>query len=452
MYHIETFHQTLVNPWQQFVNAVKFCNFCGTKNTFIVNKKLQCIFGLLLLFYTANAQKNYKQGLVVLSNGDTVRGWIDYRNWKINPRVISFKKDSLSDDQKKYTTDDLISFQVTGFDVYRRAVVKKDMLPVEVASLSTLSDTTITDTVFLRTIVQGKVLSLYELYDFKAHYYIQDNVAEYMELVYKRYLVENNIDIITSNIYRNQLTKYAFDQHAGDKLMRKIERVEYNEHGLGPVVSALNKLAGDVSYVSDYNKKADVSFFAGAGAMYAGVKFSGQGLPGDMEFDSKVVPTFTAGVDVFALRNLKDLVLRFEVSYSAIKFSGTKLQPGVLVTKDTVGYVIKQNNITPSVSVLYNLIRKEKFRYYLGAQVGYNFSSYPTNHLTIYRYTGNYEVDNYIDFEKGWISIHAKTGAVINRRWEVGLTGLIGGAFVNYSGLSNRPAYYTLWVGYHFKK
>ena len=448
MYHIETFH----NPLHQVVNTVKFCNFCGTKNIFIVNKKLQCIFGLLLLFYTANAQKNYKQGLVVLSNGDTVRGWIDYRNWKINPRVINFKKDSLSDDQKKYTINDLLSFQVTGLDAYRRAVVKKDMLPVDVASIGSLRDSSLTDTVFLRTIVQGKVLSLYELYDFKPHYYIQDDGVAYRELVYKRYLVENSTDIITSNIYRNQLTKYAFDQHAGDKLMRKIEHADYNEHSLGPIASALNKLAGDVSYVSDYNKKTDVSFFAGAAAMYTDVKFSGQSVLSDMAFDSKVVPTITAGVDVFAVRNLKDLVLRLEVSYSAIKFSGTKLQSGNLVTKDTVGYVIKQNNITPSVSVLYNLIRKENFRYYIGAQVGYNISSYPINRLTVYRYTGNYEADKYFDFEKGWISIHVKTGTVINRRWEVGLTGLIGGGFLNYSGLGSRPAFYTLWVGYHFKK
>ena len=417
-----------------------------------MSKKLQCIFGLLLLFYTANAQKNYKQGLVVLSNGDTVRGWIDYRNWKINPRVINFKKDSLSEDQKKYTINDLLSFQITGLDAYHRAVVKKDMLPVDVASIGSLRDSSLTDTVFLRTIVKGKVLSLYELYDFKPHYYIQDDGAAYRELVYKRYLFENSTDIITSNIYRNQLTKYAFDQHAGDKLMRKIEHADYNEHSLGPIVSALNKLAGDVSYVSDYNKKADVSFFAGAGAMYTDVKFSGQSVLSDMAFDSKVVPTITAGVDVFAVRNLKDLVLRLEVSYSAVKFSGTKLQPGNLVTKDTVGYVIKQNNITPSVSVLYNLIRKENFRYYIGAQVGYNISSYPTNRLTVYRSTGNYEEDKYFDFEKGWISIHVKTGAVIDRRWEVGLTGIIGGGFVNYNSLSSRPAFYTLWVGYHFKK
>lgn len=431
---------------------LNFAIFAPPKTPFIVNKKLQLIFGLLLLFYTANAQKNYKQGLVVLSNGDTVRGWIDYRNWKVNPHVISFKKDSLSDEHKKYTTDELTSFQVTGFDVYRRAVVKKDILPVEVASLTTLTDSTVTDTVFLRTIVQGKVVSLFELYDFKAHYYIQDDGAEYKELVYKRYLLDNNIDIITSNIYRNQLTKYALDQHAGDKLMRKIEHAEYNEHSLGPVVSALNKLSGDVSYVSDYNKKTDVSFFAGAGAMYADVKFVGGSVMDDMEFDSKVVPAFTAGIDVFAIRNLKDLVLRFEVSYSAIKFSGTKLQPGVLVAKDTVGYVIKQNNITPSVSLLYNLIRKEKFRYYIGAQVGYSFSMYPANRLTMYRYTGNYEKDDYYEFEKGWININARTGAVINRRWEIGLTGLIGGGFLYYGNLGSRPRYYTLWVGYHFKK
>jgi len=408
-----------------------------------------------LLTCQLNAQKNYKQGLVVLLNGDTLHGWIDYRNWKVNPESIAFKKDSLSEDFQKFTTEDLTMFQITGFDRYIKAIVKKDMLPVELAALTSLPpDSTITDTVFLRTIVTGKVLSLYELVDFKPHYYIQDNSREYIELIYKRYLDEYNTGLITSTLYRNQLGKYATDQKADEKLVRKIARIAYNEQEIAPVVAALNKISGEVVYTSDYNKKSYVSFFAGAGGMYTKLKFSGQNetLSG-MDFKGKIVPVITAGMDIFALRNLRDLALRIQISYSSTEYKASKTMTSAFPTipGDTLEYDIKQNNFAPSVGLLYNFIRKENFRYYVGAQLGLTISSYPTNRLTRFAYNGKSITDNYLDYEKHWTMVTIQTGAVINSKLEIGLTGNIAGSFVNYSYISGKPSMYTLWVGYHFK-
>ena len=418
-------------------------------------KHLYCLIPLALLFCQLNAQKNYKQGLVVLSKGDTLHGWIDYRNWKVNPESINFKKDSLSEDVRKFTPEDITLFQITGFDIYIRAIVKKDMLPVEISALTSLPpDSTITDTVFLRTIVTGKVLSLYELIDFKPHYYIQDNSKEYIELTYKRYLAEDNTGLITSNLYRNQLGKYATDQKADEKLVRKIGRIAYNEQDIAPVVTALNKISGEVAYTSDYKKKSYVSFFAGAGGMYTKLKFSGEpSTLSGMDFKSKIVPVITAGMDVFALRNLRDLALRIQISYSPTEYKANKISTSAFPTipGDTLEYDIKQNNFTPSVGLIYNLIRKENFRYYLGAQLGYTISSYPTNRLTAYRFSGKSVTDNYLDYEKHWANVTIQTGAVISKKLEIGLTGNIAGSFVNFSGFSGKPTLYSLWAGYHFK-
>jgi hypothetical protein len=418
-------------------------------------KHLYCLISLALLFCQLNAQKNYKQGLVVLSKGDTLHGWIDYRNWKVNPESIRFKKDSLSEGFQKFTLEDITMFQITGSDMYIRAIVKKDMLPVVLSALRSLPpDSTITDTVFLRTIVTGKVLNLYELVDFKAHYYIQDNSKEYIELIYKRYLNESGTGLITSNLYRNQLDKYATDQKADEKVVRKIGRIAYNEQEIAPVVTALNKISGGVAYTSNYNKKSYVSFFAGAGGMYTHLKFSGENntLSG-MDFKSKIVPVITAGMDVFALRNLRDLALRVQVSYSSTEYKASKTTTSAFPTipGDTLEYDIKQNNFTPSIGLFYNIIRKENFRYYLGAQLGLTISSYPINRLTRFAYNGKSVTDNYLDYEKQWIIVNIQTGAVINNKLEIGLAGNIAGSFVNYSYISGKPSMYTLWVGYHFK-
>jgi hypothetical protein len=56
-----------------------------------------------------------------------------------------------------------------------------------------------------------------------------------------------------------------------------------------------------------------------------------------------------------------------------------------------------------------------------------------------------------LDFEKRWAIVNIQTGAVINKKLEIGLTANIAGSFVNYSYLSGKPSMYALWVGYHFK-
>jgi hypothetical protein len=417
-------------------------------------KRLICIFGIVLFSYQLHAQKKYIKGLVVLFNGDTLHGWIDYRNWKVNPKAINFKSDSLSEDHKKFTVEDLSYFEVKGFDVYRKAIVKKDVLPVDLPSLTTISDSIVTDTVFLRAIVQGKFVNLFELVDFKPHYYIQDSSTKYTELVYKRYLHDDNINLITRNIYRNQLIKYATDQHASGKLLHKIENLGYNAKELGSMVAAINKLSGEISYASDYNKNSEISYFAGVGTVYTGIKFNGPDtrLTG-MDFKNTISPLFTAGVNVYSPRNLRDLVLRFELSYHSAQYKGNKTMVSNFPTLggDTLEYVIKQNNITPAVSVLYNLVRNEKHRYYIGAQYGITFSSYPTNRLTIWKYNGKSVTEEYLVYKKSWTILNIKTGIEINRKWEIGLTGRVAGSFVNYTNISAKPTMYTLWVGYHIK-
>jgi hypothetical protein len=143
---------------------------------------LICLLGLCL---QVTAQKNYQKGHVVLTNGDTLKGWIDYRNWHVNPTSIRFKQDSLADNPHQFTTADISFFQVAG-DKYVKAFITKDMLPVDIGHL--VPDSTVnqqTDTAFLRMLVEGPVLNLYEVYDFKPHYYIQDSTKSYHELTYK---------------------------------------------------------------------------------------------------------------------------------------------------------------------------------------------------------------------------------------------------------------------------
>ncbi|NJK97917.1 MAG: hypothetical protein HC905_26095 [Bacteroidales bacterium] len=57
-----------------------------------IEKKVKFIvlFIGLILFNLAYSQENYIPGYVI-ENGDTLKGFIDYRNWEKNPNQIAFK-------------------------------------------------------------------------------------------------------------------------------------------------------------------------------------------------------------------------------------------------------------------------------------------------------------------------------------------------------------------------
>ena len=119
------------------------------------NKKLLLFSFLICIGISVSAQKNYLSGSVVLMNGETVKGLIDYRNWEQNPGQINFKINEGAVEQT-YTVNDIKAFEITGHDEYIRAIVVKDMLPVNANSLELEGvHKMVDDTVFLRSIVKG---------------------------------------------------------------------------------------------------------------------------------------------------------------------------------------------------------------------------------------------------------------------------------------------------------
>jgi hypothetical protein len=422
------------------------------QNTFILKRiALICLLGLCL---QVTAQKNYQRGQVVLTNGDTLKGWIDYRNWHVNPTEIRFKQDSLADNARQFTVTDISFFQVAG-DKYLKAFITKDMLPVDIGHLepdSTKNQQT--DTAFLRVLVEGPVLNLYEVYDFKPHYYIQDSTKSYRELTYKCTWGEVPNRMKIGNYFRGELIAYLILLPQYNlKLARRIENISYTDKEIGKVVAALNGLTGQsVPYVSNNSKKS-FSFYAGAGAIYSTMTFSGENayLKG-ADFGWKTGPVIMAGVEFFSERNFKQLSFRFEFAYSSIGYKADNLVKSSSTGIDTIHFEIKQRNIIPSATVLYHIVRKEKFRYYIGAQLAFNFSSYPANTLTAKHSYTIYpsKTNNYLSFDKYWPIINIKTGAIINRRWDVGITGSAWGRNFSNTTLHNKVKQYALWLGYHF--
>jgi outer membrane protein W len=407
------------------------------------------VFLVAILISTLSyAQPSYREGFVVNNSGDTSKGWIDYRQWERNPNAILFKKDLSVAQAQRFAIADLTYFEVTGSDRYFRAVVSKDIRPVQLHEVSeTDVDSTVADTVFLRVLLDAKI-SLYELIDTKPHYYIKETGKDYTELIYKVRVKEGRVQIYP--IFQDQLRYLLIAAGKPDNLQALLARTNYKERDLLKATESINRIiyGGNLSYKVEKIKQP-VSFYVGAGMVYSTLKYSGDKTFGaNLDYSSSFQPLFTGGVDMYIGRNHQRLVLRFDLSWYSLKYEGAN-HPTI---KDTITYNLKLNSFAPSLSILYNVINYPKSKLYIGAGIAYNFSTYPENDYTRkYVLTTHVQkMSPYLDLEEKWISINGKLGYLIANKFEIAAATRVGGQFSNFSGFSLKPSIYNLGVNYHF--
>jgi hypothetical protein len=176
------------------------------------NNKALFIF-LFVIFFLQNifAQKNYVEGHIVTFENDTLSGFIDYRNWKKNPKFISFRK------MKKsativYSPKEIKEFEV-GAEIYISTSVKIGTDPIKLKELSNNKEFSFTyEMVFLQTLIKGdKGLYLFRN-KIKSQFYIFEN-GSYKLLEYKQYIVNTEGEKLLreNKTYLSQLGQYLTD-------------------------------------------------------------------------------------------------------------------------------------------------------------------------------------------------------------------------------------------------
>lgn len=285
----------------------------------------QKILILLLLMGSLShvfAQVNFQPGYVVTQQGDTLKGFIDYRNWEKNPDAIVFRR-SADEAPKEYRASGVRSFAVAN-DRYVSAFVKVEDSPMRVGMLEFNPEFVFhTDTVFLRVLVAG-ARSLYFYDERKEHFYIQQD-GRFDLLMYKRYLRESSDGkkIITeTNTYIGQLKAYLSGGCPGTE--KALKRVAYNRASMEKVFAA---------YVGCNPKR--VSFEAKADrqpselGVLAGITLTTLSLnaePRDLlmatSYDQSV--NFTGGVfyDLMFRRNRGKWSVNNELIYTSYQASG----------------------------------------------------------------------------------------------------------------------------------
>ncbi len=195
-----------------------------------LHKRIVLLFLAILLAYPVFSQENYLSGFVLLSSEDTVHGYIDYRNWRINPDEISFKKD-LSDNKIIYTPLSCKGFGVMD-EIYESGIINTEISPTKTSQLDDKSELRIRiDTTFLQAIILGKKSLYYYVNDLgNEQFYIKKDTV-YELLIYKKYLKNGNQgrSIIENKKFIGQLLIYFNDCQT---IQSEIKKLEYRRKSI----------------------------------------------------------------------------------------------------------------------------------------------------------------------------------------------------------------------------
>lgn len=386
-------------------------------------------FYLLLLIALPSivfAQSNYHEGYVLKNNGDTVKGFVNYREWERSPKTIDFKTTISDDKATAYDAIAIRGFGIYGKERYISYIGTVTMGPTEFPNLSTGIDTTKkVDTLFLRQVATGKYLTLYANKDeIKSRLFIAGPGGAPIELIYYSYYNDVN-QIVSTAQYKGQLYLYVNKTSPGNKrLFNEINTLQYDYVDMEKVVDDINGVR--------YNNSLNSRFFWG---IALNMTTAEENLANYNDFVPKksktVAPKISWGMDFFNNPQVQHLIFRVEVSASYAN-------PRFNYTSSSYHLLYEYNQYTASVTpqILLNLYNKDNFKIYIDGGWAFNFSAY-SNNKTVAKYTdptlGSVTpVNNPYKLESYWSNFPLQTGVVLNKRWEVFATYIPGAAYTKY--------------------
>jgi hypothetical protein len=391
----------------------------------------QIIFLCLFFPFFSSAQVNYQEGIITKNNGETLKGFIDYREWATTPRSVNFKTNIGDKTIQSYAPDAIRSFEVVNKDKYMSYVGTITMDNNVFPELPHQSDTsTKRDTVFLRVIYHGSPVSLLEQQDdIKTRFFVVADNSNPQELIYHEYYTENQRTQPIS-LYKQTLRELADKYNTTNpKIKNLINDVRFSGPDIRNVVRAINN---DNSFIKTTGNSGS-RFFIGGGADYLSTKFKGQVSVNNYTALAYTVtgasPRVNVGVDIFFNKNVKRLFFRGELSFATADLSRTGdypanpaefgYPPNFPTTPIHKSYLLKQSGITFSPQLIYNITTNSSLNVFIGTGINLNYNSYSGDTYSYIYNNTTYTVSNYYSLNKEVFSFPVNLGVVIANKVEI---------------------------------
>ncbi len=404
------------------------------------------IIMLLFVLLTCNiyAQNNYISGTIVTNNDKTLKGEINYQDWLITPEVIKFKS---GESIKKFDVSEIKSFEVEG-DKFISKKVKLDVTEQKLGRMKKGDKPLFVDKiVFLNVLVEGAI-NLYEFYDSRLHFFVEKE-GDFIELINRKYIGEDNNDLITYKKYLGQLS-FLLNECTSVKVKGNLsyERKEFskliNEYNL--CVSP-NKQEEDL-YVKSVDKKRN-HFYATGGLLFTNFSIDSENILLKY-FDGGSISSvgFGGAYEITLSKNLERLTLYNELVYSSYSESfNNATQATVHILYDPLK--IEYSSIGFFSIFRYKFIKgNSKVNPFFNVGVGYNFVVSHNASVTRTNTFNSTEQVLPIDlFNKKYLSLPMGIG-VIYDKFSLELRYILSNQVLNVFTNENKVSSIGLMLGY----
>ena len=322
------------------------------------------------------AQASFQPGYIVMKNSDTIRGYVDVREWNSNPDAISFKRNQ-ADKAERYTPETIKAFSggVYNFITYSGPISTN---VTDVNRIGSARDTSFRIAeVFLEVLQKGRNVILYSYADYlKTRYFIAEtSVGTPVELKYGIYQATDENGTLrtkTDQTYLRQLNTLALKYGAlDDELTTRLIKADYEKPALMQIVGKINKLSAQEYKAANAEGKA-VYFYAGIAANFASTTHqvnTGYDRAGGKDASS-VMPAFRAGFRVYLNPNTQRVELGVEIGAALSKYNVIYSQQ--ITPKINVNYGYQTLTVSLTPLLIYNFYKSDALSVYAGggAQVG----------------------------------------------------------------------------------
>lgn len=270
------------------------------------------IFGCLSCF-TVNAQKNFQPGYILNHQGDTIQGYIDYRNWEENPEEIHYSS-SLNGSPITYLPKDIAEFGVQD-EIYVSAIV--DIMPVE---------TTVVDetpemykkrvNVFLQTLIRGEKSLYYHdsQQGYQNFYIVQDSSFQLLE--YKKTVQYKNGSRVKVES-KKYVTQLAYYLRACDNIESMLKYSGYGKKSLIKLFENYYDCTQSTNAFQKEEEKTYTEIGVLAGITTTRLSFVGSPRLDDANFDTNTGVSLGIFFDVVLPRNNRKWSINNEILYTS---------------------------------------------------------------------------------------------------------------------------------------
>jgi hypothetical protein len=403
-----------------------------------MNLKPLCLILLLTFPLAIFAQSNYHEGYIIKNNGDTVKGYINHRDWERSPIVVDFKVDKTGSQVQQFDAAAIKGFGITGAEPYITYTGPVSMDKIHFPDLPDGFDTTQTVTaIFLKRLVTGKHLTLFKhTDDIKTRFFIAETATEPAELRYHVYYNPGK-QIVTSDAYKGQFLWYINKFNpANTKLITRAQQATFDDSSLEGLVNQIN-----ANEAAAGSKQSNIRLFVGIAMVSTQTK-----VRDIHDFTNPTVSTYRAlspkinfGIDVFGNPNVQQVIFRAELSFGYIT---PRLAYPVTINTVTTNEIYSINQFTTSLTpqVIFNFYNKDDVKVYLDGGIGINYSVYPKNKITLAdanANNGTTVTPQPYSLNALWVNFPIQTGVMLNRKAEISFT------FAPYAYFTNSATAYA---------